>query len=96
MRLKSGWSVDSRSQSVSASPLLSEVMWNGVAVVPWFAEVAWAGLSNVQWLSEVTRAGVSIVVQLLLNVHHVPTGVLQLPQVHPSPQVSQVTEAGNP
>lgn len=47
-------------------------------------------------VSEVAGAGVAVVVELLFDVHHVLTGVLQLPQLHTSAQISQITKAGEP
>ena len=46
--------------------------------------------------SEVAGAGVAVVVELLLDVHHVATGVLELPVLGATPQVPQVAELGEP
>lgn len=43
-----------------------------------------------------TGTGVTVVVKLLLDVHHVAAGVLELPQLCTSAQVSQVTELREP
>lgn len=43
-----------------------------------------------------TGTGVTIVVELLLDVHHVAAGILKLPQLCTSAQVSQVTELWEP
>ncbi|CAB1336367.1 unnamed protein product [Coregonus sp. 'balchen'] len=46
--------------------------------------------------SEVAWAGVAVVVELLLDVDHVATGVLQLSELGASTQVSKVAERGEP
>ena len=40
--------------------------------------------------------GVAVVVELLLDVDHVATGVLQLSQLGPATEVSKVAELGQP
>ncbi|KAJ8366796.1 hypothetical protein AAFF_G00342290 [Aldrovandia affinis] len=47
-------------------------------------------------VSEVMWAGMAIVVELLLDVYHVPAGVLDLPQLLMSSEISQVAEPWEP
>lgn len=46
--------------------------------------------------SEVAGAGVAVVVELLLDVDHVAAGVLQLSELGPATEVSEVAELGQP
>lgn len=46
--------------------------------------------------SEVTRTRVAIVVELLLDVDHVATGVFQLSELGPATEISKITELGQP
>lgn len=46
--------------------------------------------------SEVSGTGVAIVVELLLDVDHVTTGVFQLPELGSAAEVSKVAELGQP
>lgn len=46
--------------------------------------------------SEVTRTGVAIVVELLFDVDHISTGIVQLSKLCTTAQIPQVTELRKP
>ena len=46
--------------------------------------------------SKVAGTGVAIVVELLLDVDHVATGVLHIPELGPATEVSEVAELRQP
>lgn len=70
-----------------------------VEQLKWVSEAA-AGNGAVLWKllvkSEVTGTGVTIVIELLLDVHHVSAGVLQLPKLCTSTQVPKVAKLWQP
>lgn len=77
----------------------SEHLKDVVEQLKWVSEAA-AGNGAV-WgklplKSEVAWAGMTIVIELLLDVHHVSAGVLQLPELCASTEVSKVAELWQP
>lgn len=70
-----------------------------VEQLKWVSEAAagnGAVLGKLPLKSEVAGAGMTIVIELLLDVHHVSAGVLQLPELCASTEVSEVAELWQP
>lgn len=70
-----------------------------VEQLKWVSEAAagnGAVLGKLPLKSEVAGAGMTIVIELLLDVHHVSAGVLQLPELCAPTEVSEVAELWQP
>lgn len=70
-----------------------------VEQLKWVSEAAagnGAVLGKLLLKSEVTGAGMTIVIELLLDVHHVSAGILQLPKLCASTEVPKVAELWQP